>query len=218
MRLRFKYDIDKDVENFINGSRSVNSSKPTTFHLLYAEKHGMTLEPAKARLFIEAYLSENKINPAKEVAEIERAWLAIADRFIERCELLFGLTYPREVVDVYLTTNNRCTYSIRDSYFFVRMRGYKQANSTIMHELIHFYTQEAFHDRLMARGLTGMQYNDIKESLTELLNVEFADLMEGGRDDGYPQHAEMRKRLRELLIEGRSLSEVVDELAKPLQI
>lgn len=212
MKLRFTYDIDKDVENLIKGSRSVNSSKPTAFHLLYAEKHGMALEPAKARSFIEGYLSENKIDPAKEAIAMEKAWLSIADRFVEGCEKLFGVTYPRDTIDVYLTTNNRCTYSIGGGYFFVCMRG-KQPNATVMHELLHFYTQEAFYDRLIARGLTGMQYNAIKESLTELLNVEFADLMGGDVDAGYPQHAAMRARLRTLLSEGKGLSEAVDELA-----
>lgn len=218
MRLRFVYDINKDVENLINGSRSVNSSRKTEFHQLYSAKHGDTIDPTKAREFIVQHLTERGIDMPKELSDMEKGWLAISDRFVSRCEKLFGLTYPREEIVAYLTTNNRCTYSIKNGYFFVRVKGYKQANATIMHELLHFYTQEAFYDRLKARGLTDMQYNEIKESLTELLNVEFADLMDGDTDTGYPQHMEMRKRLRMLLGQGKGLSDAADELSKSLQI
>lgn len=29
MKIEFTYDINKDIENFINGTRAVNSKKPT---------------------------------------------------------------------------------------------------------------------------------------------------------------------------------------------
>lgn len=215
MKLHFTYDAEKDRENLIRGAKSVNSSELTPFHKLYIAKYGDELDPAKIDSFIKEYLIEKGINIESEITSMEKAWLVIARPFIERCEKMFGLKYPTDTVVVYLTTNNRCTYNIEKAYFFVRISG-KDSNATIMHELLHFYTYQAFHDALRSRGLTSMQYNDIKESLTELLNVEFVDFMDRLKDYGYPQHAEIRKRFRVYMQEGKSLSEAVDGLATML--
>jgi hypothetical protein len=77
-----------------------------------------------------------------------------------------------------------------------------------MHELLHFYTWHALHDDLIAVGIDENQYNDIKESLTILLNTEFADLMDGAQDDGYPQHAEMRQKVQELWRSSKDIRKV----------
>ena len=78
-----------------------------------------------------------------------------------------------------------------------------------MHELLHFYTWYAFHDELMGHGVDEKRYNDIKESLTELLNLEFPDLMAGILDKGYPQHAKTRQKVRELWIATKDLHRTV---------
>ncbi len=74
-----------------------------------------------------------------------------------------------------------------------------------MHELLHFYTWQTLHDELVGQGIDEKRYNDVKESLTELLNIEYADLMGGTIDDGYAQHAEMRKKVRELWLATKDL-------------
>jgi hypothetical protein len=63
-----------------------------------------------------------------------------------------------------------------------------------MHELLHFYTWHTFGKKLLDQGLLKLVYNNIKESLTEILNLEFSDLMGGKLDSGYPQHQAMRQK------------------------
>jgi hypothetical protein len=67
-----------------------------------------------------------------------------------------------------------------------------------MHELWHFYTWYKFGEDEQER--LGMEkYNDIKEALTVLLNVECEHLLpEGVTDYGYPQHQELRKEILSL--------------------
>jgi hypothetical protein len=77
-----------------------------------------------------------------------------------------------------------------------------------MHELLHFYT----HRKYDSLGLEGKKFNDIKESLTVLLNTEFADLMSGANDSGYPQHKEMRESIIKMRTEGLSLDQIVHSL------
>ena len=64
-----------------------------------------------------------------------------------------------------------------------------------MHELWHFYTWQRFGSDYETR-LGKQKYNDIKEALTVLLNIECADLFpEGMTDNGYPQHKELREKI-----------------------
>ena len=64
-----------------------------------------------------------------------------------------------------------------------------------MHELWHFYTWYSLGINQVEK-LGKEKYNDLKEALTVLLNVEFRDLLpEGIIDAGYPQHKELRDKI-----------------------
>jgi hypothetical protein len=64
-----------------------------------------------------------------------------------------------------------------------------------MHELWHFYTWYGLGEN-QEEELGKEKFNDLKEALTVLLNVECKDLMpEGVIDVGYPQHQEIREEI-----------------------
>ncbi len=194
-RLRFFYDLDKDVENFLKGTRSKNNPKPTKLQQAYLDMYDPTYTEERVRAFLYAHNQISGFDAQDSVQRIEQNWRKIEPAFFERVEEIFGIQYPIPEISVYLSTNGRSTYNIDGGYFFV----YTEASSTnriIMHELFHFYTQQAFRAKLEELGVGADRYNDIKESLTELLNIEFVDLMDGANDDGYPQHAEMRQAVR----------------------
>ena len=211
MKLRFAYDIEKDIENFIKGTRAVNSKKPTKFQIAFSEKCGDDFEPQKIKAFIEEQDKINGFNAGKEVVAVDERWKIAEPIFIERIEKIFGISYPAPIITVYLTHNERCTYNIEQNYFFVRI-GSEFSNNTIMHELLHFYTWHAFGKKLLDDGLSKLAYNDIKESLTELLNLEFSDLMNGKRDGGYPQHRDMRGEIQKIWPAHKNISELIQKL------
>jgi len=201
MNLNFAYTIEKDAENFINGTKSINNPVPTKLHELYFAEFGNELDQVKVESFIKKYLEENNINPQERVSGIKTSWTSVEDRFFEKIEKLFGLKYHSSSIDVYLTTNSRCTYNIPEG-----------AQRIIMHEIFHFYTWLAFHAELIQGGMSDLDYNNIKESLTVLLNVEFKEFMEGEIDYGYPQHKEMRERIQTLWLENKDLKSVISTL------
>ena len=211
MKLHFTYDIEKDIENFINGTRAVNSKKPTKFQTLFSEKYGDNFESEKVRAFIEEQDKINGFDASKDIVVIEERWKIVEPIFTERVEKIFGISYPAPVITVYLTHNERCTYSIEQNYFFVRI-GSEFSNNTLMHELLHFYTWHAFGKKLLDEGLSKVAYNDLNESLTELLNLEFSDLLSGKRDSGYPQHQEMRQKIHDLWLKQKDLFPMVQKL------
>ncbi|MDE1919579.1 MAG: hypothetical protein KGH56_02650 [Patescibacteria group bacterium] len=197
MRLIFKYDLQRDVDNFLKSAHAVNSRKPTKFQRLYEEKYGSPPEADKAASFIVEYLEMHSIDMSERLKKIEREWRAIELEILARMEKMFGMPYPADSITAYLSSNSRCTYNIGGGYFFVHSESH-HPNGIIAHELLHFYTWAALHDELEQSGVTKEQYNNVKESLTELLNIEYADLLHGYHDDGYPQHSQMRAKLREL--------------------
>jgi len=211
MKINFSYNITKDVENIINGTKSVNSKKPTKFQKLFTEKYGDNFEAEKVKMFIEEQDKINGFDANKEIVATEKRWEIAEPVFIERVEKIFRISYPAPIITVYLTHNERCTYNIEENYFFVKI-GSKFSNNTIMHELLHFYTWHAFGKKLLDEGLSKLAYNDIKESLTEILNIEFSDLMSGKLDGGYPQHQKMRRKIRESWSNRKDVFLLVQEL------
>ncbi len=216
MEILFKYDLDKDAVNFINGTKSKNNSKPTKLQQLYIDEHGPNYDKAVVLDFIKSYTTKNELDLNTIKNQLEKDWRKIEQPFFDRIEKIFKISYPTNQITAYLTTNGRCTYNIEDSYFFVYFAS-KSPNSIIMHELFHFYTWQVFHKNFIADGFTEGKYNDVKESLTELLNIEFLDLMDGAHDDGYSQHSEIRKEIGKQWHETKDLQKIVAELASKLK-
>ncbi|MFA4954951.1 MAG: hypothetical protein WC641_06580 [Patescibacteria group bacterium] len=191
MELRFQYDLNKDIENYKIASQSVNNKTPTKMQSRYTAEYGEVFEDRNLESFITEYIAEQKLDMSQEAERIKAAWEPIKPEFLKRVEAMFALESPFEVIHVFLTTDGRCSYDIEHGYFFVSVSRPFQ-NKTIMHELLHFWTWLVFHEEVESRRMTKECYNDVKESLTELLNIEFQDLLGDAHDDGYPQHQELR--------------------------
>lgn len=204
----FKYDLEKDAENFIRGLNSVNSSLPTKLKEEYQGVHGVDYAPDKVASFLQNRVQEKGINFDERIQKIKEGWSLVEPIFVSRCEEMFGLQLPEGVI-AYLSQNQKCTYKWRENYFFLYY-DYLFFNKTIMHELLHFYT----HRKYDSLGIEAKKFNDIKESLSVLLNTDFADLMEGQEDKGYPQHTEMRNDITEMRKEGKSIDEIVHLLSE----
>ena len=84
----------------------------------------------------------------------------------------------------------------------------------MMHELWHFYTWHSF--GITEEGTMGKQrYNDIKEALTVLLNIECKDLLpDGVKDEGYSQHKKLRGRIVELWSKDKDIHRLWETLTQ----
>lgn len=195
MKLTFKYDRTKDVWCVLNyGKTSMNLPTPTQQYSELVHQYGDHPSESDVDAFIELYLSMQGID-SQEMADIlQQAWEKIAPEYHKRAEVIFGVTLPRDVT-AYLTINERCPYSIEQDMFFVSTAYPHAANKTAMHELWHFYTWFKYGIEWEEK-LGKAKYNEIKESLTVLLNIECKDLLpEGIADKGYQQHQELRQKI-----------------------
>lgn len=214
MHLEFNYSLEEDVKNWIKATKSINNPNPTRMHLRYIEKYGEVFEAAKLSEFIQDYLRKENIRIDERVEDARVAWDGVKVEFLKRADRIFKQTLDVDIVKVFLTTDRRASYNLDGSYFFFSIHA-KSSNLTLMHELFHFYTWQVFHGEVESEQINKRCYNDVKESLTELLNVECSDLLDGAEDKGYPQHQEMRAFIQKKWLETRDIVQVF-ESAKTL--
>lgn len=213
MKVVFKYNPKKEFDNFRNTSTSINHPEPTEIFKAYLKKY-KKLEPQLVVLFAEEYLNGKQINIQKIKEEIETNWQKISQQFFTKADKIFKNSLPVNKITAYLTIDSRCSYNFEKGYFFIHLYP-NLTNKTIMHELWHWYfwynggrgIKEKFGQKI---------FNDIKESLTVLLNIEFADLLGETRDKGYPQHQSLREKIIEHYNQTKNVYAVINHCVKQL--
>lgn len=192
MQLNFLYDEDMDIDCLLTkGGSSMNSPQPTkTYEALLAFTNDLN-DREKIREFVRSF-QNNDIE--ENIIALHQNWTQINDEYEKRAEKIFDLKIDYSI-NVYLTITGRHPYSVEGKYFYVPTNK-TNANATCMHELWHFYTWHKFGHRQAEIGPA--KYNEIKEALTVLLNIECADLMAGEIDRGYPQHQDLRAQITEV--------------------
>jgi len=204
----FQYNLGKDTDNFIRGTESVNSKEPTKLQEEYELLFGKDFSREKVETFLKERAAKLDIRFQQKASEFQMGWKPLEESFLSRCEELFGIKLDGTVL-AFLSQNQRCTYRWREGYFYIYYDS-QNPNKTVMHELLHFYT----HKKYEPLKIESKKFNDIKESLTVILNTDFSDLMGETRDVGYPQHKEMREGIKQMRQKGLSVDEIVHSLAQ----
>lgn len=194
MNVRFTYEKEKDIWCLLNkGKNSNNSQNPTKQYEQLVAMYGESPTIEETADFVDRYKSSNTVDNEYFVQQYQRDWEAVSGEFKTRAEVIFKTTLPGDLI-AYLTINSRCPYNIKENYFFVAIPNTSSLR-TVMHELWHFYTWYGLGSDQETK-IGKEKYNEIKEALTVLINVECKDLLpEGVIDYGYSQHKDLRKEI-----------------------
>lgn len=209
MQLVFKYEQGEDIKNYLILSKIENKGGRSEMLESFFNVYGNNLNEKNLRSFINSFIKEKGIDLKKEIKRIENSWQAIQLEFQNKMTLFFNRALSDKVITVYLTTNDRCLYSVEKNCFFVTATT-KSPKRIIMHELVHFYTTYAFEKELLSMKDKKIAYA-IKESLTEILNLEFSHLLDE-EEKGYPQHQEMRRLIRSEWQKEKNIEKVFKKL------
>lgn len=212
MKVIFEYNQEKDIWCLLNkGKSSINSPYPTRIYKELEKDFGENPTENDIKIFIEKFISNNNFNIKDFVEKYQKDWESISDEYQKIAEKIFKVSLSKDI-NAYLTINNRCPYNIQESFFFVTMPSDLQLRKIIMHELWHFYTWYKFGHTWESK-IGKEKYNEIKESLTVLLNTECKYLMpEGIIDKGYPQHKELREKILKLWGETKDIDKIWNNL------
>ncbi|MEI6345896.1 MAG: hypothetical protein WCO79_01565 [bacterium] len=207
MKLIFQYNKEKDIWCILNKGKSSNNSPiPTKVYEELVATCGENPSADSTSSFVNKYFLDKNIKVNEYIEKYQRDWYSITEKYQKRAESVFGVSLPSDIV-VYLTINNRCPYNIEDNYFFVTIPA-SSVRRTIMHELWHFYMWYGL-GADQEEKLGKQKYNDLKEALTVLLNVECKDLLpEGVYDGGYPQHKEVREEILEYWSKNKNIKDL----------
>jgi len=206
MYINFIYDEGMDIDCLISkgGGSSNQPGKRTKTYEALLDYTNEIENKEKVREFVRLYIKENNLDAEKTTISLQKNWDLISNEFEKRAERVFGLNIMDNVI-AYLTITGRFPYNPEKKYFYVSIKK-SNANSTAMHELWHFYTHRKFEHTISLIGQS--KFNDIKEALSVLLNIECLDLMNGEIDNGYPQHQELRRLITETWLKTKDVDEV----------
>ncbi|MEX1014930.1 MAG: hypothetical protein WDZ80_07280 [Candidatus Paceibacterota bacterium] len=211
MKVSFSYNKEKDIWCLLNkGKSSNNSPHPTKQYETLSIKYGANPSEENVGTFIDRYIAENEIDISQSIKDFQNEWEIVSSEFQKRAEKIFNTTIPNDIV-AYLTINSRCPYNIKENFFYVSLSSTK-VRGTIMHELWHFYTWYGLGSD-QEEKLGKQKYNDLKEALTVLLNVECKDLFtEDAIDTGYSKHQEIRVKILEYWKKDRNIKNLWNHL------
>jgi len=212
MNLKFVYDKEKDLQCIMNvGPKTSNSPAPSKTYQEIIEVYGENPTEEEISEFIDKYIEDKRYDINGYVDKYREQFESVKTEYVKAAEKVFGTSLDEDI-SVFLTIARRYPYSLENNYFFV---GFNDDFKLIaMHELWHFYTWKVF--GLEEERRIGMKkYNDIKESLTVLLNQECEEIM-GQEDFGYPQHQEYRKEIEKLWKEGKDIKYIWNHMVDVL--
>lgn len=206
MKVSFVYNESMDIDCLIRkggGSNNSPGQKTKVYEALLAYTDDVK-NMEKVREFIRLHIKENNLHLEEVTTSLQKNWDVISKDFERHAEKVFGLSIIDNIT-AYLTITGRFPYSTDKKYFYVSANKL-DANAIAMHELWHFYTWQKFGNRIYQIGQD--KYNNIKEALTVLLNVECSDLLNGEIDNGYPQHQDLRKTILDTWSKTKDIDEV----------
>ena len=202
------YDIDRDWINRWRGANRFTNSNwikfmPLEDQEMVAKLKGLDEEEAKK--IITPYLEKKyQLNKEKMDEAVVKMTEYLNEQKAELFEAMEKLT--RHPIDyalftIYLTTLNRCPYGWQEgSIWMVDTKNpkFRKRNWTgiFAHELLHMQTHKYYENVEPMSKLTPKQFNDLKESLTFLLNHEF-EWIDMREDIWYENHQQIRKALEE---------------------
>lgn len=213
MKIIFLYDPSREYDNFRRSFYSINHPKASPRQNKFFRQFNELTED-NALVFCKQYITENNISIADRLLEIEKKWRQVENEYFKRAEQVFKKSLPKKTISVYLTIHDRCSYNFDRNEFFIHL-NLPATNKTIMHELWHWYFYYTVGQKI--KNAHGQKvFNDIKEALTVLLNVIYADVLDGVTDKGYPQHTELRELIRQTYTETNDVYQTIDKALKTI--
>ncbi len=199
MILNFKFDKEKDLHNIWETANSKSDyghdfRKNLTKNILDICEN-KDYKKCKKRLqktmdyMYKSYLIE------LTVEFFEKGWKKIEKEYFRRLEKITKKKIGFNQVNVYLTTVGRCPYNPHGKIphlfvnFFISI---PDSLENIGHELMHIHIHNTNYWTKIENEIGYNKTHDLKEALTELLNLEFRDLWRVD-DWGYPNHTKLRE-------------------------
>jgi len=202
MKVEFILDKEKDLKNIwdtcnanpVSGCNWKNCVTENIYQMCHNKKYSECKKPLK-KIIDSIY--EKEILP--QIANsFSKTWKKISKQYFTRLKKIIGvknLNIKFSKINGYLTGSARCPYepNKKNPSFFVNFFwGIPNVLQTAGHEIMHIYFHNSKYWDLCKKEIGYDKTHNLKESLTELLNLEFRDLWIV-ENLGYPNHKHLMK-------------------------
>jgi len=146
-----------------------------------------------------------------EISSLEKSWGTIEKKYFKILADIMQKSIFSENFGCFWTTGFMCPYNQKENWFMVSLwHSLPFSITTICHEIMHFQFLHDYKDYLKKKGLKNNQIEDLKESLTFLLNEpEFEEIILS-EDTGYPKHMELRRKLKSSWSKDKNFQNLID--------
>ena len=197
--VEFKFDKEKDLQNIWETANSKitygkdfkKNLTPNILDICENKKYDLSKKQLNRTM---NYLHKNKLISVM-IGSFNEAWEKIEKEYFNRLEKITKCKFPFTKVYAYLTSAGRCSYDPRPkhiSFYFNFFGSVFSGVETAGHELMHIHLHNIGWWKKVEKEIGDTKTHDLKEALTELLNLEFRDLWVV-EDKGYPNHKKLRE-------------------------
>lgn len=148
----------------------------------------------------------------QQIKALEKSWRTVEKKYFTTLEQLTQKPIFTTDFICYITTGTMCPYDEKENHFFSSMwHDIPFSITTICHEVMHLQFLRYYRNRLKKKGMRVNQIEDLKESLTFLLNEpEFKDIILSS-DNGYPSHQKLRAQLQEIWRKDKNFQHLIKQ-------
>ncbi len=179
---------------------------------------------SRAQKIVENYITKDSKKEYKnkvmksEMQALEKSWRVVEKKYFEILSAITGQPIFVEKFSCYFTTGLVCPYNEKEDWFMVSMwHSTPFSITTICHELLHLQFLKYYKKYLKKKGLKNDQIEDLKEATTFLLNEAEFDGIILSQDNGYPEHQELRKKLKNIWSKNKNFQDLIDEASSVIK-
>ena len=224
-KISFKYDIKKDAWSWVaiaKGDKDkwgINWRREIDFIPQNLLNKILRHDRKTAELLVYKYIASNPKKKAyqlfinQQLKTVENIWKRIKKPFFKRLANITQKPIFWNNFRCYLTTGYMCPYNTKEKMFMISMWHSIPMNiTTICHEIFHLQFLH-YYENYCRKFLSEQQKENLKEAITFILNTDFGDLIIN-KDNGYPNHQELRKKLKLIWLKNKDFKQFLDKAIK----
>lgn len=222
-KIKFDYNLQKDAWSWVLIAKDRNmwglNWRDQIAHI--SDELLEKIEKAsfsKAQKIVEDHIKKDSNRDYKrkvmdsEWQSLEKSWRTVEKKYFAVLAKITNKPIFTNDFGCYFTTGLVCPYNKKENWFMVSMwHSIPFSITTICHEIMHLQFLHHYKNYLKKKGLKNDQIENLKEALTFLLNEEeFSEIILCG-DSGYPEHKELRNKLKNIWSKNKDFQNFLDK-------
>ena len=222
-KVKFDYNLSKDAWSWVlvvkdktTWGLDLRSQSPHVPDELFKIIQSNSFK--KAQIEVEKFLKRNPKTPYKnkvlffELHALKKAWKLREKAYFKILEDITQKPILCDIFTCYFTSGFMCPYNEKENWFMASMwHSAAFSITTICHEIIHLHFLSHYRGYLLKKGLNNEQIENLKESLTFLLNESEFNSVILCNDNGYPAHRKLREQLKQIWSKDRNFQNLIDK-------